>query len=128
MNFVLVILKEPPAVEIFIISATLRRVKEKSPVSLGQTIQLVCTAQSIEPDVKLYYQWFQNKLSIPHAVDSSFVIESVQDFHDGLYHCIVSDHPLDPASVTSSSISSSRAEIIIASHSEQFIFNGIGHC
>ena len=46
MNFVLVILKEPPAVEIFIISATLRRVKEKSPVSLGQTIQLVCIAVS----------------------------------------------------------------------------------
>jgi hypothetical protein len=110
------ILKEPPAVEIYIVSATLRRVKEKSPVSLGQSIQLVCTAQSVEPDMKLYYRWFQNKLPIPNAVDSSFVIESVQDFHDGLYHCVVSDHPVDPARMTSSSICSSDAEIIIASH------------
>jgi mucosa-associated lymphoid tissue lymphoma translocation protein 1 len=110
------ILKEPPAVEIYIVSATLRRVKEKSPVSLGQSIQLACTAQPVEPDTKLYYRWFQNKLPIPNAVDSSFVIESVQDFHDGLYHCVVSDHPVDPARMTSSSICSSDAEIIIASH------------
>lgn len=124
---VLVRLREPPAVQLHrVTGSSVCRVKESTSVSLGQTVRLICIAQASVPDMTLHYQWFQNKLSIPHAVNSTVDIESVQDFHDGHYHCIVSDRPVDPDSLPNSSVSSSLAEITIASPGTVHAFNF--HC
>lgn len=117
-------MKEPPAVRIYVaVGKSTHRVKEKSSVSLGQKIRLLCTAEPSVSDMRLHYQWFQNKLAIPHAVHQTLEIESVQDFHDGIYYCIVSDQPVDPRNTRNSCVTSSHAEVIIASPGVKLSWN-----
>lgn len=65
----------------------------RESVSLGHNVEL---SVNVEPNrtvkkEQLKYQWHQNNKAIPNANDSKLHIERVQDFHEGIYHCQISE-------------------------------------
>lgn len=64
-------------------------------MSLGHNVELSVKIEptaNVERDgLKLMYQWHQNGIPIPNANDRKLRIEHVQDFHEGIYHCQISE-------------------------------------